>query len=348
MKEKIRNFIEKPEDADLSFSDLSIQLFDYLYRKNEVYQQFCRKKGIGIRQVQSWKDIPSVPTEAFKRTFLSSTLKKECNTVFMTSGTSSGKKGKHYHKDLDIYDLSAKTSFQKYVTDDIRPMAILFPDEKEMKNSSLSHYLTMLKQQVGTDDSAFFVTDKGLQKEQFIHWIAEHKDEPVMILGASYSFVHLLDELQETYQLGPLHEKSMIFDTGGYKNNSRELKEKDFYKQLAYLFQIKEKNFVNMYGMTELSSQYYASMHNWTGKIKKNPHWIRFKIIDPISGEEVPKGQIGLLVHVDLANINSVPAVQTNDLAIDHGKGFELLGRQLNADPKGCSITAQQWLEEKR
>ncbi|MCW1031163.1 acyl-CoA synthetase, partial [Streptococcus anginosus] len=53
----------------------------------------------------------------------------------------------------------------------------------------------------------------------------------------------------------------------------------------------------------------------------------------------------GLLVHIDLANINSVPAIQTGDLAIDHGEGFELLGRVKNGEPKGCSIAAKDWLE---
>lgn len=61
--------------------------------------------------------------------------------------------------------------------------------------------------------------------------------------------------------------------------------------------------------------------------LKRGPHWIKYKIIDPATGLEVEQGKPGLLVHIDLANINSVPAIQTGDLAIDHGEGFELLGR---------------------
>ena len=61
---------------------------------------------------------------------------------------------------------------------------------------------------------------------------------------------------------------------------------------------------------------------------------------------KVPKGEIGLLVHVDLANINSVPAIQTGDLAIEREGGFELVGRQPLIESRGCSLSAQQWIEE--
>jgi hypothetical protein len=45
------------------------------------------------------------------------------------------------------------------------------------------------------------------------------------------------------------------------------------------------------------------------------------------------------LVRVlDLANVWSVLAVQTQDLAVRRGDGFELLGRARQAEPRGCSL----------
>jgi hypothetical protein len=45
------------------------------------------------------------------------------------------------------------------------------------------------------------------------------------------------------------------------------------------------------------------------------------------------------LVRVlDLANVASAVAVQTEDLALRRGDGFELLGRSTDAEPRGCSL----------
>ena len=53
---------------------------------------------------------------------------------------------------------------------------------------------------------------------------------------------------------------------------------------------------------------------------------------------EVEIGQVGLLQIVDLANVNSVLSLQTEDLARRHTDGFELLGRVELAESRGCSL----------
>jgi hypothetical protein len=68
------------------------------------------------------------------------------------------------------------------------------------------------------------------------------------------------------------------------------------------------------------------------------PPWTRVQIISPESGTEVAEGETGLLRVFDLANVYSVMAVQTEDLAIRRGDDFELLGRAALAEPRGCSL----------
>ena len=53
---------------------------------------------------------------------------------------------------------------------------------------------------------------------------------------------------------------------------------------------------------------------------------------------EVDIGQAGLLQIVDLANVNSVLSLQTEDLARRHADGFELLGRVELTESRGCSL----------
>ena len=40
----------------------------------------------------------------------------------------------------------------------------------------------------------------------------------------------------------------------------------------------------------------------------------------------------------DLANVFSVAAIQTEDLGVRRGDGFELIGRAQLAEPRGCSL----------
>jgi hypothetical protein len=61
-------------------------------------------------------------------------------------------------------------------------------------------------------------------------------------------------------------------------------------------------------------------------------------VISPETGREVTDGETGLLQVFDLANVFSVQAIQTEDLAARRGVGFELIGRATAAEPRGCSL----------
>jgi hypothetical protein len=98
---------------------------------------------------------------------------------------------------------------------------------------------------------------------------------------------------------------------------------------------------LNEYGMTELSSQFYSvglGMPHTAGS------WVRAVVIDPESGREVPVDSPGILRIVDLANLGSVLAIETQDLAVRRLEGFELLGRDPAALPRGCSREADELL----
>ena len=68
------------------------------------------------------------------------------------------------------------------------------------------------------------------------------------------------------------------------------------------------------------------------------PSWCRWQIISPETGREVSDGETGLIRIFDLANVRSVMAIQTEDLGVRRGDGFELIGRPMQAEPRGCSL----------
>ena len=51
----------------------------------------------------------------------------------------------------------------------------------------------------------------------------------------------------------------------------------------------------------------------------------------------------GLLRHWDLANIERPMVIQSEDIGIRHGDGFDILKRAKGAEPRGCSLTMEEW-----
>jgi hypothetical protein len=149
----------------------------------------------------------------------------------------------------------------------------------------------------------------------------------------------------ERFRLPP---GSRILDTGGYKGHSRELPLEQFYAQLHATFDVPRELCINMYGMTELSTQLYDDGNARVPSVKSGPHWIRSRLVDPASGRDVPAGERGILVHCDLANFNSVTSILTEDVGLGADGGFLLLGRAEGADAKGCSLAVQEFLQAAR
>jgi hypothetical protein len=104
--------------------------------------------------------------------------------------------------------------------------------------------------------------------------------------------------------------------------------------------------------MTELSSQYYDARTRTALGLGTDsciglvvPPWARVRIVDPADGSEVAEGEVGAIVHYDLANRGSALALQTSDLGAWVGPtSFELRGREPGAEARGCSLAADLWL----
>lgn len=347
--DSVLKFINQAVITDDAFNEQALRLFHYQYKHNLPYQMYCRQKGKTPRMVKTWRDIPAVPINAFKELTLSCDDPEKAEDVFMTSGTTKGIRGKHYHPTLDVYNNSMLVNFkERFMKGNERfRMGILFPTEEDMPNSSLSHYLSLAFNEFGTSNSRYFVDNEGLQIEQLLTELedVDKTGEPYALLGATFSFVHLFEELQTRGKSFQLPQGSRILDTGGFKNKAKELELETFYSQLSALLGVERSNCINMYGMTELSTQFYDSGNEVVPSVKSGPHWIQTRLINPLTGEEVAKGERGVLIHCDLANFNSVTTILTEDLGIEKEDGFLLLGRVQGAEAKGCSIAVDEFLQ---
>lgn len=343
-------FIDAPDGDEMAFNALALRLFQHQFSHNLPFQRVCRQRGRTPRSVRDWREIPAVPINAFKDLTLSAHPSDACERVFMTSGTTRGDvRGRHYHPHLQVYDLSMRRNFQRHILRGQTRMRVmvLFPGEDLMPHSSLAHYLALARRCFGTDHSRHYIDADGLQIDALCQDLAQacQMGEPVLLLGASYSLVHACDALAERGVVFALPAHSRIMDTGGFKGQSRELRPDAFYGILGRTFGVTPAQCQNMYGMTELSTQFYDWGQDRSPAVKVGPHWIRTRVLDPLSGLELPAGQVGVLAHTDLGNFNSVLTILTEDLGHTQDQGFVLLGRAQGAQAKGCSLAVESFLQ---
>jgi len=347
---ELLDFIAADDAAESAFDRLALEIFAYQFKHNEPLRKFCLQRGRTPRTAKSWRDIPAVPINAFKELTLSCCAREDAERVFMTSGTTmGGLRGKSHHPNLAVYDASMTTHFkQRFMPDRDRiDMGILFPDEDVMPNSSLAHYLALALEHFGTDDSRNEMGKSGINFDALFGWLkrAETTGVPYALLGASYSFVPLLDEMKRRNVRFALPAGSRMFDTGGFKGQSRDISADDFYTQLSDSFGVPRRWCINMYGMTELSTQFYDNGNEVCPSVKSGPHWIRSRVINPLTGEDVPRGDVGVLTHCDLAHFNIVSTILTEDAGVEVDGGFLLLGRADGEEAKGCSMAVEEFLK---
>jgi hypothetical protein len=179
---------------------------------------------------------------------------------------------------------------------------------------------------------------------------ATQGNRPIALLGTAFNFVHLLDHLAAINIRLQFPSGSRVLETGGYKGRSRSLPKAGLHRLIARHLDIPPTHIVCEYGMSELSSQAYDHAVAFPqpptfnprplGRFFHFPSWARARIVSPESGKEVADGETGLIQVFDLANVRSVMAVQTEDLGIRRGEGFELIGRAALAEARGCSLMA--------
>ncbi|MEN8694896.1 MAG: hypothetical protein ACN4GG_12610 [Akkermansiaceae bacterium] len=311
------------------FAEHALMVFAQQFSANAPYRRFCEALGHSPTTVQHWQQIPAVPNSAFK--ILAYPLSSGAIT-FLTSGTTGEIRGAHHFPDTKIYDLAALNHWTMRLPE--LPLYFLSPSPAEAPNSSLIHMFRHLHHALDRENATPFL----LQNSKFDLSPLHRAQKPVILSGTALAFLHLM----ENHSSIPLPEGSQILETGGYKGTSRTLKKSELYQQLSQFFHLPDSAIHNEYGMTELSSQAYATGAEGTHRF---PHWCQFQILCPETDKPLPAEQSGYLQIHDLANLHSVSAIRTQDFAIAHSDGsFTLLGRDPGALPRGCSRSSDDSL----
>jgi hypothetical protein len=336
------------------FERLALALFAHQFERCEPYGRFAAARGARPSQIATWREIPAVPTGAFKELPLRSFPALATKHVFRTSGTSVEKRGALYLDTLELYEASLLPSFETGVLPELigtrgrMPILVLAPSPAEVEDSSLSHMFGVVLKQRGAAGSDYFVRHGRLELASLALALerAIAAGTPLALCGTAFAFVHLLDAMEQAGRRLALPTGTRIMETGGFKGRTRELAREQLYAELEARLGVPPQRIVNQYGMTELGSQFYDSVLVQPGEPRRKlaPPWTRVRVVDPETGWDVPAGEVGLIQIVDLANTGSVLAVQTADLGRELLRGFEVIGRSPAAEARGCSIAADEML----
>lgn len=354
--EALEGFARRLSDAIASgwdgadFGERALELHRLQVAANPVYRRLAAAAG----EPADWTAIPAVPTTAFKELELTSVPPGDRVAVFHSSGTTGQSPSRHFHgrASLALYERSLLAGFAPLArTAQGAPFRYLSltPPASRVPRSSLVHMFEAVGRRWGAGETAFVgKVDPAegtwvLDEDRLWSLLGEAEREggPWFLLGTAFNYVHLAEACARRgrpFRLGP---ESRVLETGGYKGRSRERTRAELHAEIGASLGVAPEAVIREYGMSELSSQAY----DWppaAGGIRcfRFPPWARAWLVSPETGRPVGDGGVGLVRVLDLANVWSVQAIQTGDLAERRGEGFELRGRAAQAEPRGCSLMA--------
>ncbi|MDX1385129.1 MAG: long-chain fatty acid--CoA ligase [Thermoanaerobaculia bacterium] len=339
----VEEFVTDPQHD--RFEELALDCFAYQYHRIEALRDWCDRGRRTPASVTRWSDIPAVPTRAFRSLALHT---EPARIVFRSSGTTGGlERSEHHHPFPDLYRLVIERSFPTFCLAEHPqlPMLSLIPPLAQVPDSSLSFMIDHVLGRFGTEASVVAVGPGGVELPRVRSWLGarQRAGGPCLVLATSVSLHQCLQGLERLGLRFRLPPGSAVFETGGTKTLSDEIDPALLHRRLAERLGVGPGRIVTEYGMTELTSQAYGgALVGADPRRLLCPPWMRVRIVDPESLEEVSAGELGLVAVLDLANVGSAVHVLTEDLGRRDGAGFRLEGRARGAALRGCSLTADE------
>jgi len=309
-----------------TFDETALAVFRYQAQHNLLYRDYLRLLKIDSSTVQKVAQIPFLPISFFKN-YTIQTGNWPSKMAFTSSGTSSQTTSRHFVRDQQWYLDNTERGFEYFYGAVANYCFLaLLPSYLERSGSSLIAMAEHFIQRSSYPESDFFLYNTVELLEVLKR--CEARQIPVILLGVSFA---LLD-LAEQHQLSL--KNTIVMETGGMKGRRRELTRPELHAILQEKFEVQTIH--SEYGMTELFSQAYSKGQ---GRFHPTPTMrvLLREITDPLSLQTV--GQTGAINVIDLANLDTISFIATDDLGRLHADGsFEVLGRLDASDVRGCNL----------
>lgn len=309
-----------------NFDAKCLEAFHYQYLHNKVYQQFIHLVYGANYSPKNRHEIPFLPISFFK----THTVITGCNDFekfFESSGTTGTSTSKHFVKDVVFYHLVTQNVFENLFFDLSNTIILpLLPSYTERSNSSLVSMVTNFMKINGQNSQDFYLYNFDDLNKKIVEYA--NLGKKIVVFGVTFALID--------WALAAMPNDSafIIIETGGMKGRKKEIIREEVHQMIQQKF--KNATLASEYGMTELLSQGYAK----DGHIFETPNWMQIVIRDASDPLLVnPNLQKGALNVIDLANIDSICFVETEDLAQKISQNtFKIIGRIDQSDVRGCNL----------
>jgi hypothetical protein len=308
------------------FNEVSLSIFNLQYEYNAIYRSFIDFLKINREEISSWKDIPFLPIQFFKK-YEVKTGDWQAEMIFTSSGTTGQITSQHFVKNVDFYVKNTLIGYEKFYGDiENYCVLALLPSYLERSGSSLVVMAHDFIKRSKYAESGFFLDDYEKLITQLID--NQRNKIPTLLLGVTFALLDLADLYEVDLS------NIIIMETGGMKGRRKEITRNEFHSILIKKFNIQTVH--SEYGMTELCSQGYSKGNGIfypcdTLKI------ITKEINDPFANQVF--GKNGVVNIVDLANLDSCAFIATEDVGVMYeDESFEIKGRLDASEMRGCNL----------
>jgi len=311
------------------FNALALDVFRFQAAHNPLYARYLELIGKPLFSVETVEQIPFLPIEFFK-TYDIQTGQWAPERVFRSSGTTGQITSRHLLRDPDWYRAGARRAFaRQYGPVEKFCFLALLPSYLERNNSSLVFMAEDFISLSQYPQSGFYLYNMADLVKVLSNCL--QNKIPTVLLGVSFA---LLD-LAEAFPM-PL-EPVILMETGGMKGQRKELTKEQLHEVLRAAFQLQHIH--SEYGMTELLSQAYLPGN---GRFYAAPTMrvLAREAADPFAIR--PYGQNGALNIIDLANLDTLSFISTDDLGrVAEDSSFEVTGRLDSSEIRGCNLMVE-------
>lgn len=311
-------------NSEKDFNELALRVYEYQYTHVSVYRDFCN--ALGRKAPAHYTEIPFLPISFFKtHKILSDEINSEGLLVFKSSGTTQSIRSQHYLAFPILYEQSFMDTFSKQIADPKESIVMaLLPNYVEQGESSLVYMVDHLVKESNHPLSGFYLSDLDLLITAIQKSRKENKK--IILFGVSYA---LLDLADKNIDLSGV----TVLETGGMKGRRKEMIKEELHQILCDGLNV--SHIYSEYGMTELLSQGYTDGTEYFTA----PNWMKVlirDIDDPLNIRQ--EGKTGGVNVIDLANFYSCSFIGTDDLGVQQGNRFKILGRFDQSDIRGCNL----------
>ena len=324
LRAQLQSRIVELEHGD--FEALALEVFHFQSEYNPYYRAFLEMPGILRGPVQCLEDIPCMPISAFRYEQVQ-TLSWVPEVVFTSSGTTGMQSSRHLVRELSWYSANAIRCFSCFYGP-VEQYAILalLPAYLERSGSSLVYMAQDFIERSAHSESGFFLHDQDRLRRVLEQ--CRSQGIPTLLLGVSFA---LWDFAASG---GVDFPELIVMETGGMKGRREEITREALHEILKEGFGVSAIH--SEYGMTELLSQAY-SQGNGVFHCPPSLQVRVREVYDPF--EMALPGRNGLLNIIDLANLDTLSFIATDDLGrILPSGGFEVIGRLDYSELRGCNL----------